>query len=44
VTLAIAKKRGTNAVFFANDLLKRIDRMKAQFVPPGVDVVVTRAT
>ncbi len=42
VTLAIAKKRGTNAVFFANDLLKRIDRMKVQFVPPGVDVVVTR--
>ncbi len=42
VTLAIAKKRGTNAVFFANDLLKRIDRMNAQFVPPGVDVVVTR--
>ena len=42
VTIAIAKKRGTNAVFFANDLLKRIDRMKAQFVPPGVDVVVTR--
>jgi multidrug efflux pump subunit AcrB len=42
VTIAVAKKRGTNAVFFANDLLKRIDRMKAQFVPPGVDVVVTR--
>ena len=42
VTIAIAKKRGTNAVFFANDLLKRIDRMKVQFVPPGVDVVVTR--
>jgi multidrug efflux pump subunit AcrB len=42
VTIAIAKKKGTNAVFFAHDLLKRIDRMKAQFVPPGVDVVVTR--
>jgi len=42
VTIAIAKKRGSNAVFFANALLRRIDRMKAQFVPPGVDVVVTR--
>lgn len=42
VTVAVAKKRGTNAVFFANHLLNRIDRMKAQFVPPGVDVVVTR--
>lgn len=42
VTIAIAKKRGTNAVFFATDVLKRIDRMKTQFIPPGVDVVVTR--
>lgn len=42
VTIAVAKKRGTNAVFFANHLLNRIDRMWAQFVPPGVDVVVTR--
>jgi len=42
VTIAVAKKHGTNAVFFAEDVLKRIDRMKAQFIPPGVDVVVTR--
>jgi multidrug efflux pump subunit AcrB len=42
VTIAIAKKHGTNAVFFANDVLKRIDRMKTQFIPSTVDVVVTR--
>jgi len=42
VTLAVAKKRGSNAVFVANDVLKRIERMKAQFVPAEVEVVVTR--
>jgi multidrug efflux pump subunit AcrB len=42
VTLAVAKKRGTNAVFVANDVLDRIERMRAQFVPPGVELVVTR--
>ncbi|HMM45723.1 MAG TPA: efflux RND transporter permease subunit [Candidatus Macondimonas sp.] len=42
VTLAVAKKRGTNAVFVANDVLERIERMQAQFVPPGVELVVTR--
>jgi len=42
VTLAIAKKAGTNAVFVANDVLARIEQMKAQFVPAGVELVVTR--
>jgi len=42
VTLAVAKKRGTNAVFVANDVLDRVERMRAQFVPPGVELIVTR--
>lgn len=42
VTLAIAKKNGTNAVFAANDILERIERMHQNFVPQGVHVVVTR--
>lgn len=42
VTLAVAKKAGSNAVFVANDVLERIERMKAQFVPAGVELVVTR--
>ncbi len=42
VTLAVAKKAGSNAVFVANDVLERIERMKTQFVPPGVELVVTR--
>jgi multidrug efflux pump subunit AcrB len=42
VTLAIAKKPGTNAVFVADDILKRIERMQASFVPQGVHVITTR--
>ncbi len=42
VTLAVAKKTGTNAVVVANDVLDRIERMRAQFVPAGVELVVTR--
>lgn len=42
VTLAVAKKAGTNAVIVADEVLARIERMRAQFVPPGVELVVTR--
>lgn len=42
VTLAVAKKPGTNAVLVANDVIKRIERMRVQFVPPGVELIVTR--
>jgi multidrug efflux pump subunit AcrB len=42
VTLAISKKPGTNAVFVANDILERIERMQTSFVPQDVHVVVTR--
>ncbi len=42
VTLAIAKKPATNAVNVANDILERIERMQADFVPSDVHVIVTR--
>jgi len=42
VTLAVAKKKGTNAVFMADDVLRRIERMRVEFVPDDVHVVVTR--
>jgi multidrug efflux pump subunit AcrB len=42
VTLAVAKKPGCNAVIVANEVIERIERMKAQFVPQGVELVVTR--
>jgi multidrug efflux pump subunit AcrB len=42
VTLAVAKKPGTNAVVVADEVLARIERMQQQFIPAGVELVVTR--
>jgi multidrug efflux pump subunit AcrB len=42
VTLAIAKRAGTNAVTVADDVLKELDRIRATAIPSGVDVNVTR--
>jgi multidrug efflux pump subunit AcrB len=42
VTLALAKKRGTNAVRVANDILQRLDGLKQRVIPAGVHVEVTR--
>ena len=42
VTIAVAKKKGSNAVFVADNVLERIERMKEDFVPKDVQVVVTR--
>lgn len=42
VTMAIAKKQGTNAVFVADDILERLGRMEENLVPSGVELIVTR--
>ena len=42
VTIAIAKKTGTNAVNVAADILGRIERLKKNMLPANVNVVVTR--
>jgi len=42
VTIAVAKKRGANAVFVADRVLDRVERMKETLVPGDVQVVVTR--
>ena len=42
VTLAIAKKRGTNAVTLADDILDRLEQLKKTVIPYGVEVRVTR--
>ena len=42
VTIAFAKKTGTNSVLVAKDILARIDRLKKNIVPQGVHVIVTR--
>ena len=42
VTIAVAKKHGTNNVWVAEDLLKRMEELKKDVLPPDVEVVVTR--
>jgi multidrug efflux pump subunit AcrB len=42
VTLAIAKRKGANAVAVANDVLSRLEIVKGRIVPPGLEVTVTR--
>jgi len=42
VTLALAKKRGTNAVDVAQKILAELDTLKKTIIPDGVQVAVTR--
>ena len=42
VTIAIAKKIGTNGVSVANTILKHIENMKGRIIPDNVHVEVTR--
>ncbi len=42
VTLALAKKKGTNAVSVADDILARVNELKKSILPDGITVEVTR--
>ena len=42
VTLAIAKKPGTNAIDVADQVINRLDQMKGIVIPDGVKTTVTR--
>ncbi len=42
VTLALAKKKGTNAVRVADNILKRLEELQENVIPHGVRVEVTR--
>jgi len=42
VTVAVAKKSGTNAVEVANNVIDRLDQIKGIFIPSDVNVTVTR--
>ena len=42
VSLAVAKRRGANAVVVGEALLKRVDALKGTLIPASVDVAVTR--
>lgn len=42
VTIAIAKKKGTNGVSVANQVLERIEELKGRLIPSNIEVSVTR--
>lgn len=42
VTIALAKKKGTNAVWVAREILAACESLKAEIVPDDIDVVITR--
>ena len=42
VTIAVAKKPGTNAVNIARRVIDRFEQLRGTFIPDGVEVTVTR--
>ncbi|HIP52458.1 MAG TPA: efflux RND transporter permease subunit, partial [Chromatiales bacterium] len=42
VTIAVAKKPGTNAVNIAKRVINRFDQLRGIFIPEGVEVTITR--
>ncbi|UCD30762.1 MAG: efflux RND transporter permease subunit [Planctomycetota bacterium] len=44
VTIALAKKKGTNAVWVAEDILTAAERLKNEVVPDDIEMVITRNT
>jgi len=42
ITLAVAKRKGTNAVRVVAEVMRKLDLMRGHEIPAGVDVTVTR--
>ncbi len=42
ITVAVAKRRGSNAVAVADDILRRVDTLKNDVIPEDMHVLVTR--
>jgi multidrug efflux pump subunit AcrB len=42
VSIAIAKRKGANAVLVADEVMQRLDNVKGRIVPSGLDISVTR--
>ena len=42
VTISVAKRKGTNATWVAEDLLKKVDSLRGKVVPDDVKMTVTR--
>ncbi len=42
VTIAVSKRKGTNAVTVAKDVLSRVERLRGSVIPSDVEMTVTR--
>jgi multidrug efflux pump subunit AcrB len=42
VTIAVSKRKGTNAVTVAEDVLRRVERLRGSVIPADVEMTVTR--
>ncbi len=42
VTLAVSKRKGTNAIEVADDVLRRVDLLKGPLIPADVNLTITR--
>ncbi len=42
VTIAVAKKSGTNAITIAQQVIRRVQQLRGTYIPAGVNVSVTR--
>jgi multidrug efflux pump subunit AcrB len=42
VTIAVAKKKGTNGVTVAEDIIQRVDNLRGRLIPNDVNVSITR--
>jgi len=42
VTIAVSKRKGTNAVTVADDVLRRLERLRGSVIPSDVEMTVTR--
>jgi multidrug efflux pump subunit AcrB len=42
VTIAVSKRKGTNAVTVAEDILHRVERLRGSVIPSDVELTVTR--
>ena len=42
VTLAIAKRKGTNAVELVQEVMRKVDLLKGGVIPEGVEITITR--
>ena len=42
ISIAVAKRTGSNAVVVADNVIKRVELLKGKLIPEGIDVAVTR--